>query len=1557
MFGIKAQEFIYNKTINVASPNGIALEDDQYLYVCTTVGQQVKKIDINTGVEIFSLGEANVSGNDQSHFNNPYSVCLDKDKNIYIADRGNKRIMVHSPTATYLYEIDLGDSKPIHINIGPDEKLYVAHDGTSFGVLIINNLIIESHILTLTKDKFRGPRKVYFNNKSEIFIADVNTGIIKLSDFNNNTGTVDFVIKKENQINVAMKNESVTTLSDGRIIASSMKSKAPMDMGIYMYSKEGVALGSIGASGINSDNTGFNEPSDILVDSQDNLYVADSKNNRIQIWKYNDVIAPEINLLNTIESTTSSAKLSVSLSEASELFYLVKESHEVAPTADEISTPDVSAISGSISISKNQLEQQFTISGLQANKNYKVYALAKDASNNVSDIKISAEINTNLNILAPEINHRESTSVDLNFKATGDGTFYCVVELYDGSAPQFDTTGKIKNGVGAFKSFTLDYTTNQELVKTIDGLSESETYRISTYLETTDNQNTSIEHLVFSPLNDITRIGDKYKTLILGNQPDYNNSIIKERYNEIISYANQAHLKKGDYDPANAGPIMDLVNNSADIVIMRELCQNVLFPLALSYQLEGPEDNPNKDYKNANMLEDILTIYRYLIVRGFIKNCNLDSKGGGVYLRLTGYFYASFLMKEELKKANLFEDTIGMMEWGTNWIRPDNKEWTTTDKQDIKQSDRIRTMYNNRLLYTLSMPADSLSRVENISYLAKIYKEIGIPSQGWAGFLKPDFTGYHHNGVWGNAYFTGALHEATKVYYLFSDTDYKIGEQGIANLSKALVAYSTYTNKYDIPKSIAGRFPTALTAIAEHIPAFVYIYDASESVETKANISAAFARLYDNQAPVVHDYLIKKVKCDIMYQGGIGSLQRIEELSASNITAEQAPEGNWVFPYAGMQIHRRNNWMVASKGFSKYVWDFESNGEQNWFGRNQAAGALEIYASKNSSNTISAEASGYKEAGYDWNHVPGTTALNLTNWTDFSKSFPWAKFSPEYFLGGVSQNNNGVFAMKYVDVRKNTLKANKSVFYFHDLVVALGSDINNTNTQFDCHTTLFQNNLIDISVPNSINGISQTGLGLDYNGTAGQQVYFTDAVGNAYLMKNAKNLHITRKEQISRDNRDLNDTNGNWASAYINHEKNTNATYEYAILIQGEAKIAQMASNPEAHYSVIQQDSKAHIVKAGSQTGYAIFEAATIDKGIILASDDGCILMTDKIDINTYQLNVSQPDFGRYPRNEFPYQVWKIDADKYNSPSTTQPVNIKLKGKWQIKSGDALASLVDYDTNLDITTILFNCIDAKTIGIEISRTIAKQDQNINFTSPTDKVYGDAPFNLDVTSDSGLDVALTVSTNNATINGKTLTITTAGLVTIIASQAGNEAYHPASDVSKSFTVAKADQIISFDNIPDQDLAEGNCILLASATSNLPVSFQITSGNANINGNIITFTQSGEIRVTATQGGDQNYNAAPSMSQIFDVMQTTGIDDIDDNKINIYPNPASDFIIVDFPDYSNKEFSLYNNTGQLLHKEMANKQIKLNLNNLCAGIYIIKIKTEEQIISRKIIVNHN
>jgi hypothetical protein len=170
---------------------------------------------------------------------------------------------------------------------------------------------------------------------------------------------------------------------------------------------------------------------------------------------------------------------------------------------------------------------------------------------------------------------------------------------------------------------------------------------------------------------------------------------------------------------------------------------------------------------------------------------------------------------------------------------------------------------------------------------------------------------------------------------------------------------------------------------------------------------------------------------------------------------------------------------------------------------------------------------------------------------------------------------------------------------------------------------------------------------------------------------------------------------------------------------------------------------------------------------------------------------------------------------------------------------------------------------------------AKLSQSITFTDPADISYGISPSSLSATSNSGLTVAFTSATSGVcTVSGTTVTIVSTGTCTINASQAGNSNYEAASQVSQSFTIAKASQSITFTDPADITYGQSPSSLSATSTSTLTVAFTTaTSAVCTVSGTTVTIVSAGTCTINANQAGDANYQAASQVSQSFTIAKAT------------------------------------------------------------------------------------
>jgi hypothetical protein len=87
-------------------------------------------------------------------------------------------------------------------------------------------------------------------------------------------------------------------------------------------------------------------------------------------------------------------------------------------------------------------------------------------------------------------------------------------------------------------------------------------------------------------------------------------------------------------------------------------------------------------------------------------------------------------------------------------------------------------------------------------------------------------------------------------------------------------------------------------------------------------------------------------------------------------------------------------------------------------------------------------------------------------------------------------------------------------------------------------------------------------------------------------------------------------------------------------------------------------------------------------------------------------------------------------------------------------------------------------------------------------------------------------------------------------------------------------------------------------------------------------------------------------------------TLGQDDYLVNSVRIYPNPATDFLNLGGVNNSSiSDVEIYSMLGQKLNSDFitTEKGIQLDVSALNTGLYLVKIKTEKGITTRRFIKN--
>ncbi len=265
-----------------------------------------------------------------------------------------------------------------------------------------------------------------------------------------------------------------------------------------------------------------------------------------------------------------------------------------------------------------------------------------------------------------------------------------------------------------------------------------------------------------------------------------------------------------------------------------------------------------------------------------------------------------------------------------------------------------------------------------------------------------------------------------------------------------------------------------------------------------------------------------------------------------------------------------------------------------------------------------------------------------------------------------------------------------------------------------------------------------------------------------------------------------------------------------------------------------------------------------------------------------------------------------------------------------------------------------NISDHDPVLLRMQLFSSKEVQSITFDALASSVYGAEAVNLSAEASSGLPISYHVESGPGRIQGDQVAIEGAGEIVVVAYQPGDATFQPAVAKQK-LVVAKADQTITFTLPAEMDIRNAPLVMEASASSGLPVSYAITSGQGTISGNEFTPDAAGTYTIEAAQAGNANYNAAESVSQTIEVTGTTDIVTTLRNEVRVYPNPVNRILSIELPTDDKATITLLNVTGRVLKQFTAEESCKLNVQPYRNGIYFIKIETPKYTITKRIMVS--
>lgn len=625
------------------------------------------------------------------------------------------------------------------------------------------------------------------------------------------------------------------------------------------------------------------------------------------------------------------------------------------------------------------------------------------------------------------------------------------------------------------------------------------------------------------------------------------------------------------------------------------------------------------------------------------------------------YYTALYLMRDALRETG----RLAAAQRDMAWFSGAGRACTPPGDVNGESVDTFNTILPGQLAACLMLD-DGEPRARWLAATSRWLGRALEPADGIAGGIAPDGCVMHHCNHY-PAYAVGGIQGAAEALWVFGNTPLRVPEAGHASLRRAALNLRFHSNVLHWPLSLSGRHPTG-----------------KFKLDPAPFLLLALAGTPDGRAAVDTAMLAAWRRLDEAAGGGTRAPAGIDLGALRRAAPEAAPEGHLTLSHATLSAHRRAGWLATARGFSRYLWGAEIYPGANLFGRYLAYGHVEILAGGSPEDPFG---SGYAQDGWDWNCWPGTTAIHLPfdalrdrvlN-VDLHSGYEEMLLSDEAFAGGSSlEGRNGVFAIKLHEHAKydGSHRARKSVFFFDDRLILLGSGITNTDAAHDTRTTLFQHRLAPArrAAPLSIDGRpalagfpaaaagpelvsgrdcqtrpdtkSSTAPAAGSDRAAAPFTRLRDAAGNVHFVlgESVAGLRVTKSAQRSRSQDDTKDTEGDFALAWLDHgAAPENAGYAWAVLVhpspvREKAFARALQSAAGAPFAILRRDDTAHIVRdRGTGILAAVCFEPVAGTGLEIAEVDRPALVMLRDDTGAggrVVLSVCDPDLHLYEGEE-----------------------------------------------------------------------------------------------------------------------------------------------------------------------------------------------------------------------------------------------------------------------------------------------------------------------------------
>jgi deoxycytidine triphosphate deaminase len=316
----------------------------------------------------------------------------------------------------------------------------------------------------------------------------------------------------------------------------------------------------------------------------------------------------------------------------------------------------------------------------------------------------------------------------------------------------------------------------------------------------------------------------------------------------------------------------------------------------------------------------------------------------------------------------------------------------------------------------------------------------------------------------------------------------------------------------------------------------------------------------------------------------------------------------------------------------------------------------------------------------------------------------------------------------------------------------------------------------------------------------------------------------------------------------------------------------------------------------------------------------------------------------------------KVEASNDPTISVETEATVTVASQWQTLTFDFAnqatgTEAINFSRSYNKASVFFNFGTTGAVAGEqtyywddmVFGELVQEEQVITFPEIEDKTLGDAPFNLNASTTSGLVISFSSDNNNVSISGGIATLVNPGRTTITASQSGNLEFLPALPVSQSFCVNPAKPVISVTGQGSEEVT----LTSSSATGNQWFLDGVLIADATGSSIVVSTLGTYTVQVTIDECVSQ------LSEEVTLIVSSARFQQI--RELTVFPNPVENYLNVrglSGPLGNSEMIDMAGRSTTIVFEELENGY-QADVSRLSPGIYLLRLQQGNKNYSLKII----